>query len=103
MGKPIYWLFCTPSPDSLQLFAHVSHFPLFSRNFVDRPINDVAVAILLKNRVPLAPERAALSEALYHAAIDFVSRAPVQVATNPSRFFEAVSDFFPPISTFMVD
>jgi hypothetical protein len=53
------------------------------------------VAILLRNRIPLAQERAALSAALYHATIDFVLRAPMQVARNPSRFFEAVSNFFP--------
>jgi len=96
MGKPIYWLFYIPSLSFLPLFVHVSPLPCLSYYSVDSlHLTQFTVAILLRNRIPLAQERAALSAALYHAAIDFVSRAPMQVAKTPSRFFEAVSNFFP--------
>ena len=55
-------------------------------------LTEFTVAIILGNRIPLPQEQAALSVVLYHAAVDFVVRAPVQVAGNPSRFFEAVSN-----------
>ncbi|KAK0457420.1 uncharacterized protein EV420DRAFT_1548064 [Desarmillaria tabescens] len=51
-----------------------------------------ALAVLLHNKNPLPEERAALSEAIFHALRDFIPagiQGPVQISTNPGRFFEA--------------
>ncbi|SJL07961.1 uncharacterized protein ARMOST_11319 [Armillaria ostoyae] len=50
------------------------------------------LAVLLRNKNPLPEERAALSEATFHALHDFIPAGitgPVQISTNPGRFFEA--------------
>ncbi|KAK0187644.1 hypothetical protein F5146DRAFT_718651 [Armillaria mellea] len=50
------------------------------------------LAVLLRNKNPLPEERAALSEAIFHALHDFIpagTAGPVQISTNPGRFFEA--------------
>ncbi|KAK0243779.1 hypothetical protein EDD85DRAFT_173202 [Armillaria nabsnona] len=50
------------------------------------------LAVLIRNKNPLPEERAALSEATFHALRDFIPAGiagPVQISTNPGRFFEA--------------
>ncbi|KAK0202192.1 hypothetical protein DFS33DRAFT_1060450 [Desarmillaria ectypa] len=50
------------------------------------------LAVLLRNKNPLPEERAALSEAIFHALRDFIPagiEGPVQISTNPGRLFEA--------------
>lgn len=54
------------------------------------------LAVLLRNKNPLPEERAALSEATFHALRDFIPAGiagPVQISTNPGRFFEAARIF----------
>ena len=53
----------------------------------------VSVGILFLNRDVGSEERAALSEALYHALNDMLScsRGATAITTNPNRSFEAVS------------
>jgi hypothetical protein len=51
------------------------------------------VGILLLNRDVRVEERAALSEAMYHALKDFLSETshgPIAIISDPNRFFEAV-------------
>jgi hypothetical protein len=61
-----------------------------------------SVGILFLNRDVRSEERAALSEAIYHALKDFLSgscRGPAAIISNPNRFFEAVSFLLLPMAS----
>jgi hypothetical protein len=49
----------------------------------------------MKNKAPQAYDKAALSEALYHANKELSAHGPLAIVNVPSRTFETVRLFLP--------